>query len=238
MLSICMAQPIWDHSLLVRFDSIVKVFQWIPEHWTILCVISMPESTLTLDSLEPVFITDWSSYWGSGWLPWDQVASCPTGRLCTNGCSKATAQVPLQMLGLQKLLLPGIGGIRDEMVTDWQCYSDPAWKSFIFLSSDSLLYVISTCASDSSQMQLWSECWHVVRSAKFWTWMIHCTTALWHGHWLPCYWRPLIIAGAFSEMFKVKVLVLSIIGWFWASEYFWGVLPLLWLTASCWFCSN
>jgi hypothetical protein len=118
MLSICMAQPRWHHSLLVRFDSIVKVFQWIPEHWTILCVISMPESTLTLDSLEPVFITDWSSYQGSGWLPWDQVASCPTGRLCTNGCFKATAQVPLQMLGLQKLLLSGIGGVRDEMVTE------------------------------------------------------------------------------------------------------------------------
>ncbi|CAM6050148.1 unnamed protein product [Sphagnum compactum] len=59
-----------------------------------------------------------SGYQGSGWLPWDQVASCPTGRLCTNGCSKATAQVPLQMLGLQKLLLSGIGGVRDEMVTE------------------------------------------------------------------------------------------------------------------------
>lgn len=66
---------------------------------------------------------------------------------------------------------------------NWQCYSDPAWRSFTFLSSDSLLYVISTCASDSWQMQLWSECRHVVRSATFWTWMIHCTAALWHGHW-------------------------------------------------------
>ncbi len=238
MLSICMAQPRWHHSLLVRFDSIVKVFQWIPEHWSIVCVVSMPDSTLTLDSLEPVFITDWSSYQGSGWLPWTKLQAVPL-----EGCAQMDALKLLHRYYCRCLVYRNfcsLGLVASEMRwwLNWQCYSDPAWRSFTFLSSDSLLYVISTCTSDSWQMQVWSECWHVVRSAKFWTWMIHCTTALWHGHWLPCYWWPLIIVGAFSEMFKVKVLILSIIGWFWASEYFWGVLPLLWLTASCCLCSN
>lgn len=143
----------------------------------------MLESTLTLDSLEPVFITDWIGYQSSGWLLWNQVASCPTRRPCTNGCSKATAQVPLQMLGLQKLLLSGIGGIRDEMVTELAMLLGSSLKELhllvLWFSSVCDFYLRFRLLTDAAVVRVLD----VVRSAKFWTWMIHCTTALWHGHW-------------------------------------------------------
>jgi hypothetical protein len=42
-----------------EFDNIMKVFLWILNHWIIFCVVSMlGESTLTLDSLQPMFITN------------------------------------------------------------------------------------------------------------------------------------------------------------------------------------